>query len=138
MAAALPKVPVRALKLGDRISPTGAARGQAIGIGMRIVPAVTRATVHLVLDREYFFSRGIDAYTLRIGRRARLVCARFCAGANGRAKEIDKQNHVSRKLVLLPSERKGKIYFSFKSVAFLSLRYLDEYLFWVLYRACAN
>ena len=31
MAAALPKVPVRALKLGDRISPTGAARGQATG-----------------------------------------------------------------------------------------------------------
>ena len=42
LGAALPKVPVRALKLGDRISPTGAARGQAIGIGMRIVPAVTR------------------------------------------------------------------------------------------------
>ena len=31
MAAALPKVPMHALKLGDRISPTGVARGRAIG-----------------------------------------------------------------------------------------------------------
>ena len=31
MAAALPKVPVRALKPGDGISSTGAARGQATG-----------------------------------------------------------------------------------------------------------
>ena len=31
MAAALPKVPMHALKLGDRISPTGVARGRAKG-----------------------------------------------------------------------------------------------------------
>ena len=31
MAAALPKVPVRALKLEHRISPTGVARGQVTG-----------------------------------------------------------------------------------------------------------
>jgi hypothetical protein len=31
MAAALPKVPVRALKLEDRISPTGIARGYVTG-----------------------------------------------------------------------------------------------------------
>jgi len=93
---------------------------------MRIVPAVTRATVHLVLDREYFFSRGIDAYTL--GRRARLCARAFAPALTGRAKEIDKRNHVSRKLVLLPSERKGKKYFSFKSVQWRSLRYLDEYV----------
>jgi hypothetical protein len=31
MAAALPKVHVRALKLEDRISPTGVARGQVTG-----------------------------------------------------------------------------------------------------------
>jgi len=31
MAAALPKVPMHALKLGDRISPTGVARGRATG-----------------------------------------------------------------------------------------------------------
>jgi hypothetical protein len=31
MAAALPKVPMHALKLGDRISPTRVARGRATG-----------------------------------------------------------------------------------------------------------
>jgi hypothetical protein len=31
MAAALPKIPMHALKLGDRISPTGVARGRAAG-----------------------------------------------------------------------------------------------------------
>ena len=31
MAAALPKVPVRALKLGNRISPTGIVRGTVAG-----------------------------------------------------------------------------------------------------------
>ena len=31
MAAVLPKIPIRSLNLGDRISPTGVARGRAAG-----------------------------------------------------------------------------------------------------------
>jgi len=44
LAAVLPKIPKRSLNLGDRISPTGVARGRATGYqSMRIVPAILLA-----------------------------------------------------------------------------------------------
>jgi len=82
---------------------------------------VTRAIVHRA--GSFFFLRR-DTREER-GAAFSAALAKGRQAPTGRAKQIDKQNHVCRKIVLLSA--KGREKNIFRSNQWRSLRYLDEY-----------